>query len=200
MVQVAVVGRMPAICRGWVSILRTARIPAEEPENLADWLEQGADRAVLVVARPNEGLSALADLPDDSADFPVVLLLPDPSEEVVVEILSEGVAAIGRWDTPVEEVRVMLEGAVCQRASVPVSLAKRLASSSSTAHRLALTGEETTLLEGLVQGVTIHELANRISYSERETSRRLKSLYQRLGVDSRLKAVAWALRGSHLGV
>ena len=49
-------------------------------------------------------------------------------------------------------------------------------------------------LRALAAGATVHQLAERIGYSEREMYRLLRAVYDRLGVPNRTQALVWATR------
>lgn len=59
---------------------------------------------------------------------------------------------------------------------------------------LSLSGEEVELLTLLSQGLPLGVVARRMRTSERTVRRRTKAICRRLGVDSSIQAVVWAVQ------
>jgi DNA-binding NarL/FixJ family response regulator len=89
-----------------------------------------------------------------------------------------------------------VEAAAKGYAYLPHPIARHLAvtSATPTPAGTGLTDTETDILDALTHGATISAIANKIGYSERQTHKILKRLYQRLGVANRAEAITLAAR------
>ncbi|MET0766096.1 MAG: LuxR C-terminal-related transcriptional regulator [Aeromicrobium sp.] len=61
-----------------------------------------------------------------------------------------------------------------------------------------LSPEELTLLRLLSQGMSADLIGRHLGLSDRTVRRRLRSVCDRVGVDSPIEAVVWAVRGRHI--
>jgi DNA-binding NarL/FixJ family response regulator len=87
----------------------------------------------------------------------------------------------------------MLTAGVESRSILPTHLLQELATIPGDDSTVAeLDQEQIEWLRALARGMTVNQLAESISYSEREVYRLLRALYDRLGVGNRTAALIWA--------
>jgi len=191
---VAVVASVPALRRGWASSLRTLRFRAEERDDLSSWVQIEGGRAALLITESLNDLQVATNLRYHSEDLAVIVLLPHASEEDQLAALGLGAVGVGDWSASVEEVAVMIQAGLLGRSTIPVRMGPRLAESLDNHAITSLDLSDRALLKNLVHGATIHEVAEQLGYSERDTFRRLRALYHKIGVNTRTEAVVQATR------
>jgi DNA-binding NarL/FixJ family response regulator len=188
-----VVGSIPALATGWVQLLCQNACHARTANDALASVDEGNDEAVLLIVDSIAELERVTDLRRRGFDGPLVVLLPRTQVDTDIIWIKAGADGVATWKSSPQEVIGMLECAKYGR----VSLARQAVLdvvTSAILRRPELTATEHTLLVGLVTGVPITALADRIKYSERETYRRLRALYQKLGVRNRSEAIAIASR------
>ena len=192
---VAVVSRLPALRRGFATLLaETGFVPAE-PDDVADWVNGAENRVLLLAAAGIEDVDLVVDLTSMRGDVVIVALLPEVTPRIVRDAVLAGVTSVTSWDASREEVVSLLKAAMASRSVVPTGMLQRLIKSSRVKPgSVAITGEEEEWLRALARGETVSQLAGRIAYSEREVYRLLRALYERLGVRSRTEALVWAVQ------
>ena len=191
-VPVAVVASIPALRHGWAAGLRRLRFSVVERESLAGWIRDESGMAALVLMEAAEELTTIIDL-TDLARPSVVILLPHPSEDEQLRALGMGVTGVGDWATSTERVAVMIRAGLQGCSTIPADLMPRIAASLCQP-AVGLDPLDCQLLKGLTGGATVPQLAMEVGYSERETFRRLRALYRRIGVNGRTGAVVQATR------
>jgi DNA-binding NarL/FixJ family response regulator len=140
-----------------------------------------------------EDMRLVVDLTSIRDDVAVVALVPEVTPQIVREAVIAGVTSVATWDASPEEVDSLLHAALESRSMVPTSVLEKLVKSSRVSGKpVDISREETEWLQALASGETVSQLAERISYSEREVYRLLRALYERLGVRSRVEALVWA--------
>lgn len=191
-IPVAVVASIPALRHGWATGLRRLRFDVVERESLAGWIRDESGMAALVLTETPEELSTIIDLSDPNRPS-VVILLREPSEDQQLRALGMGATGVGDWATSTERVGVMIRAGLQGCSTVPVDLMPRIAASLCQP-TVGLDPLDCQLLRGLAGGATVPQLAMEVGYSERETFRRLRALYRRIGVSGRTGAVVQATR------
>ncbi len=90
----------------------------------------------------------------------------------------------------------MIEAGLLDRVTLPIEEVRLLVGRIPVV-ACPLSGTDRKLLQGLAAGDTVAEVAAQVGYSERETFRRLKQLYTRMGVNGRgpaiVRAVQWGV-------
>lgn len=192
---VAVVSRLPALRRGFVTLLdETGFLPAE-PEDVADWVSDPDNRVLLLAAAGIDEVGLVIDLTAKRDDVVLVVLLPEVTPRIVRDAVLAGVTSVTSWDASRDEVVSLLHAAMASRSVVPTSMLQGLIKGARVKQgSVDITREEEEWLRALARGETVSQLAGRIAYSEREVYRLLRALYERLGVRSRTEALVWAVQ------
>lgn len=122
---------------------------------------------------------------------PILALFPELECTCVERALTAGVTgalAIASEECElVDAITALLSG----RTVLPPAVLRTMIINRD---RPRVTTEELEWLRSLAGGATVAELASRAAYSERQLYRRLKSLYERLGVSGRAEALLRAQR------
>lgn len=184
-----VIDRAPCYRRGLSAALVAAGYDVDEPDDVALWAGAGPERGLR--------LGALATVGDESGtlnlealvvlDVPVIALLKRPSTLAYKEALRLGAAAAVDWSAASEEVVEVFGQALCGRSALPVAVTQALVRASAGDGEPSVA--ETKWLRLLSEGMSVSQLAELAPYSEREMYRRLRDLYRRLGVSSRVQAI-----------
>jgi two-component system nitrate/nitrite response regulator NarL len=190
---VAVVGRLPALRRGFASLLADTEFAPEEPGDLIAWAGEPDHKVLLMVVSELEDMRLVVDLTSIRDDVAVVALVPEVTPQIVREAVIAGVTSVSTWDASPEEVDSLLHAALESRSMVPTSVLEKLVKSSRVSTEpVDISSEETEWLQALANGETVSQLAERIAYSEREVYRLLRARDETLGVRSRVEALVWA--------
>ena len=196
--QIVVVAYGQAIRRGWADSLRQHGLEVDEVARPSDW--DGVAQVVLLLEEAPFVPGAVMAIHSSNPHAAVVVLEPKPNEIDLIAYLQNGVAGLGRWDSPVEEVLTMIDAASQRRATLPLQLARHLAVLLPESPPIQLSAEEQALSRGILNGKTLRTLSQDLGYSEREVSRRLNALYRRMGVATRTDAIKRAVQwGLHEG-
>ena len=190
---VALLTPFPALKRGLASMLADTIFAPEEPDDPATWMAAAGHRVVLVAVASVRDVELVIDLRQAEKDLVVVALLPEISPMIVREAILAGACAVAGWDTSSDELVALLTAGVESRSILPTHLLQQLAIVPDNDSRVVeLDHEQVEWLRALAKGMTINQLAESISYSEREVYRLLRALYDRLGVRNRIEALIWA--------
>jgi DNA-binding NarL/FixJ family response regulator len=84
------------------------------------------------------------------------------------------------------------------RVSVVASRESGRSGAPSTHAQARLSPDELVLLRLLSEGLSADVIGRRLGLSDRTIRRRLRSVCDRVGVDSPIEAVVWAVRGRHI--
>jgi DNA-binding NarL/FixJ family response regulator len=99
------------------------------------------------------------------------------------------------WEAAPEDIVKVLAAALAGDTLIPAGVAQALAAKlPAIEDRDWITHEELTWLSILADGGTVHDLAEKVGYSERALYRLLHALYGRLGVSNRTEAILQASR------
>lgn len=192
---VAVVTPFPALRRGLAAMLAGSEFEPEEPADPVAWLAATDHRIVLLAFEDPGDVEIVVDLRRADCSVVAVALLPETTPAIVRGALLAGACSVARWDASLDELLTMLEAGVGARSVLPTSVVHQLAiGNGSDGHQVPLDRDQIDWLRALARGITVTELAERISYSEREAYRLLRGLYDRLGVGNRTEALVWAAR------
>ena len=168
------------------------------PVDVADpraWASTAGRRVLLWTVRGVEDWKGFRALRGLNPELVLVALLVDPTPEAYAEALRSGAAAAVAWEAVpqaiVKVVAAALEGDVLIPAGVAQALAAKL---PAIEDRDWITHEELEWLRILADGSTVHDLAQRVGYSERALYRLLHALYGRMGVSNRTEAILQASR------
>lgn len=138
-------------------------------------------------------------------DFTGVRALRDRHDSVVVALLraaeardyqaalTSGARAACAWDTSPQDLAMVVTAAVAGRTVLPTGIVERLVGlMQDVPPELAVSAEDLRWLQLLARGGSVTELSAVAGYSPREVFRRLRQLYQRMGVSNRHQAIALA--------
>ena len=198
-VLVAVSDPSPAYRRGLAVALLEAGFDTVEIGGSADWTAREQDRGrgatVLLVQQQRLESDLVSVMRQSDPALLLIALLLDPSPPTYGGALRRGACAAVLHDAQLDDIVAVIAGALAHRAVLPVEVARSLADACGSApERPTLSGEELRWIAALGAGTTVSRLAFTAGYSEREMYRRLRVLYGRLGAQSRVEAIANAVR------
>ena len=144
-----------------------------------------------------DGLGAIRRLAEHHPGTKVVVVTDVDSPELVREALDLGVAGYTRKDRGLTDIGDVVERAARGEVAVDSSLLRRLVTrtrarrsmSPESLHR-TLTPREQRVLELLVEGLNTAEIVQRLGISDSTARTHVQSILSKLGVHSRLQAVA----------
>lgn len=193
---VAVVDSAPAYRRGLsVALERAGFAPVEEPDDPAAWAGVGGCRALLLTVRSARDWEPVRCLTESNPELVLVALLVDPTADRHAEALRIGARGATAWDATPEAIVEVLAAAVRGYALLPSGIASAMARGQPPLFDPEwVTAEEIDWLALLASGATIHELADKVGYSERALYRILHGLYGRMRVSNRTEAILQARR------
>ncbi|SDQ10006.1 LuxR C-terminal-related transcriptional regulator [Quadrisphaera sp. DSM 44207] len=174
--------------------MRSALVPdLEELEAAA------GDGATCLLVVPQElGTRALAALDGRRRRVELVLLLRDDRPSSYLTGLRAGARSFVHPRARLPEVVAVLRGAARGLTLLPPAVVRSLCRPLHTQPAPQLSERERSWLRQIAAGVTVAELAQRSSYSEREMYRLLGSVYRRLGAKNRTEALFTAQRSGLL--
>jgi len=136
----------------------------------------------------------------ESAMFPVVALIDEPSVDWTAHALRSGVKAILPRDSGMEEILAAIQaahaGLVLLDAGVMQNLVSRIpAASAQPASALDdLTPREIEVLRMLAEGLGNREMAARLGISDHTVKFHISSILDKLGAGTRTEAVTMGIR------
>ncbi len=136
----------------------------------------------------------------ESAMFPVVALIDEPSADWTALALRSGVKAILPRDSGMEEILAAIQaahsGLVLLDADVTQNLASRIpaASAQPAAALDDLTPREIEVLRMLAEGLGNREMAARLGISDHTVKFHISSILDKLGAATRTEAVTMGIR------
>jgi DNA-binding NarL/FixJ family response regulator len=221
MVPVAVSSRVARIRTALIPTLAAAGFGAEEPEDLLGWVPLPGRRAVVVVEGSPEAI-AIGGLRTEVGDLVAVAVLGDscPSAfrealragyfPVAPEASAGGITAVlraaldGQVLLPQTVIAGLIGGVVPSGADAPsapgvpawpafgVTAGGEPPSPPNARAQPALDGTEVLILRRIAQGDTDRRIASALGVSERTVRRRMRALFTKLGVDTRVQAGVYA--------
>ena len=125
----------------------------------------------------------------------VVIFTGDDSPEPLVEALRIGVAGYTRKEQPIQSIAKVLDAAARGEAAVDPEMLRRVKSSPSPVPRQrsavdGLTPREQHVLALLVDGLDTQQIVKRLGVSQSTVRTHVQNILSKLGVHSRLQAVA----------
>jgi DNA-binding NarL/FixJ family response regulator len=148
---------------------------------------------MLLAIRSDDDVELLVDLIAEEPSVTVVALLDPQSAERLNSCIGAGARGCVSMDWSDQDVVLALNVGMRGMAVLPAMLARNLATNEKNrAHARSLTSSQQTWLRELASGITVHELASQVGFSERETYRRLRLIYLAMGVRTRTEALILA--------
>ena len=170
---------------GVAAALDTARNRVWQADSVA-----AAGDVDVVVAVVDDSANEVPGLVREVAGaVPVVAVLTKPSIGEHADALRAGVDGVAGCDVSPRRLRSVVAAAVSGSVMLPVEVARALASDIQQSSVVVLTDPEVSWLRGLARGATVRELAAASSLPLDVMSRRLRRLYNRMGVKGRTEAV-----------
>jgi two-component system response regulator DevR len=128
----------------------------------------------------------------------VVLLTSNADEDILVSAIEAGASGFVTKHKPAAEVtaaiRAAAGGEILVSSDMLARLLPRMNRAAERKSAYELTGRELEVLELLAEGTPNHELAARMGISRNTVRNHVQNLLTKLGVHSRLEAVALATR------
>ncbi|OJF09346.1 helix-turn-helix domain-containing protein [Couchioplanes caeruleus] len=153
--------------------------------------EQHTDAVVVNVHTEDDftGVRALRDRHDSV----VVALLRSSEAGDYRAALTAGARTACAWDTSPRDLAMVVTAAVVGQTVLPTAIVEQLVGLMQDAPpELTVSAEDLRWLQLLARGGSVTELSTVVGYSPREVFRRLRQLYQRMGVSNRQQAIALA--------
>ena len=194
-IAVAISDPHPLYRRGLSTVLEEAGFQTEEPDDVRAWAAGRPGAAIIATVHGEPDLELAGALRRAGDDLVLVCLLCDAPPAAYQNALSAGADAAVHRDAPPEEILSVFKAALGDRTLLPTEIAREMAEDGgSPAPSPELSEEERGLLHALASGDTVSQIADELGFSDRETYRRLRRLYRRLGVDNRSEALVLAAR------
>ena len=175
--------------------LTTAGFAPTELADPRDWAATAGRRVLLWTVRSPKDWKGFKALKGLNPELVLVALLVDPTPDAYAEALRSGAVAAVAWEAAPEDIVKVLAAALAGDTLIPAGVAQALAAKLPAVEDPDwITHEELTWLSTLADGGTVHDLAEKVGYSERALYRLLHALYGRLGVSNRTEAILQASR------
>lgn len=163
--------------------------------------ESCLDHLAVVAVQGSSDLTDLRDFASSGVQWTMLALVESMSPGLVFDCCLAGAAGFACMDWSAEEFVQALEAARRGLAVIPIELVSftsfHLAERTRWVHLVG--PERMTWLKALAHGVSTADLAYASGYSEREMYRKLRTLYEDMGVTSRTQALLLAAKAGILG-
>jgi DNA-binding NarL/FixJ family response regulator len=184
---------------GLCAALSTAGFAPTELADPRDWAATAGRRVLLWTVRSPKDWKGFKALRGLNPELVLVALLVDLTPDAYAEALRSGAVAAVAWEAAPEDIVKVLAAALAGDTLIPAGVAQALAAKLPAVEDPDwITHEELTWLSILADGGTVHDLAEKVGYSERALYRLLHALYGRLGVSNRTEAILQASRRGFL--
>lgn len=144
------------------------------------------------------GLDGIAHFRKRSPEVKIIVLTVFEDEDKIFRAICAGAAGYLLKTAPVEEIARAIRDALAGGAPMNGRIARRVldmfARFALTRGDYGLTARETQILEAMVKGRTKKEIAAELDLSFHTVDTHLRSIYQKLEVNTRTGAVAKALK------
>jgi len=138
-----------------------------------------------------DGIAATRRLKEILPELPVLVLTTYDAEADILAAVEAGASGYMLKDAPPEQIHQAVQDAAAGRTALAPQVAARLMDRVRSPAP-SLSGREVELLELLATGAPNREMARQLFISEATVKTHLVHIYQKLGVDNRLSAVAEA--------
>lgn len=193
-VHIAVVDPLPLFQRGVAAVLSEAGYTVEMPMDVLTWPRPGRRDLVLLTLESGPAWEALNHFRNVTAR-PTVIALVEGEDTVNagVRAVRAGARSVLPREVKVATLRHTVEMTVDGHAVLPASVSAALASGrSNSPSSRPPNSDQLSWLRELAEGKTVAQVADRAGYSERAMFRLLQSLYQEIGVRTRIEALILA--------
>jgi DNA-binding NarL/FixJ family response regulator len=166
------------------------------PETLNCLSRQRCDVLVLDIFMPGRsGLEVLYDVRRHHPNLPVLVLSSAPEEQLAVRVLKAGASGyLNKQAAPeelVKAVRKVLEGGRYVSAAMAEQLAEEISQAERPSHD-KLTDREYAVLQLLIAGKSIKEIADELSLSAKTVSTYHTRIWEKLRVRNDVEMVRYA--------
>lgn len=190
-VHVAVLDPLPAYRHGVAAMLSGIGLMVEQPTDAIEWVNTRPDGVVLLTLHSAEDLELLTAL---CRIRPRPLVIALPSGEVPstgVQAVRAGARSVVARAATVPVLQRAVSATLDGEAIMPAVVADLLVAGRGgrPQRRSAPSEQQIAWLRRLSGGWTVVRLASETGYSERAMYRLLQTLYQQLGVRTRLEAI-----------
>jgi DNA-binding NarL/FixJ family response regulator len=188
-VRVAVVDPLPMFRHGVAAVLSAAGHRVDTPADLLRWAARRSSALVLLTLVGEVEWRLLVRLCEGPGRAPAVVALTDGGTAMLgMRAIQAGARSVVPRGAPAALLRRTVEATIDGQSVMPTAVTSLLISASGADRsRAAATGA--SWLTQLASGMTVAQLAVRTGYSERAMFRLLKSLYQEMGVTTRVEAI-----------
>lgn len=138
-----------------------------------------------------DGIAATRKLKEILPELPVLVLTTYDAEADILAAVEAGASGYMLKDAPPEQIHQAVQDAAAGRTALAPQVAARLMDRVRSPAP-SLSGREVELLELLATGAPNREMARQLFISEATVKTHLVHIYQKLGVDNRVSAVAEA--------
>lgn len=187
-VRIAVVDPLPMFRYGAAAVLSAAGHAVDTPTDLLAWAARRTSTLVLLTMAEEADWRLLAQLGEVSGALAVVALTDGGSAMLGARAIRGGARSVLPRGAAAPALRRTVEATIDGQSVMPAAVTALLASATEGDRpRVAATGA--AWLRQLASGMTVAQLAVRAGYSERAMFRLLKSLYEEMGVATRVEAI-----------
>lgn len=188
--RVAALNTPILVVLGLAQALDASGYVVETTESPRAWARSHPGEAMLVGVREDADVDLLTDLAATAPSVVLVALLDPPSPQRLDLCFAAGARACAYMDWSGEDVALALDAGRKGLALLPASMARDLTvTKNKRNHARDLTISQQSWLRRLAAGITVHDLAEQVGFSERETYRRLREIYEKMGVRGRMEAL-----------
>jgi two-component system, NarL family, invasion response regulator UvrY len=167
------------------------------PETLTCLSRQRWDMLVLDIFMPGRsGLEVLYDVRQHHPNLPVLVLSSAPEEQLAVRVLKSGASGYLNKQTAPEELVTAVKKVMAGGRYVSAAMAEQLAMEIGQVERPShdqLTDREYSVLQLLIGGKSIKEIADELSLSAKTVSTYHTRIWGKLNVRNDIEMVRYAL-------
>lgn len=192
-IHVAAVNTPTLVASGLSGSLATSGYEIEVVSDPRTWAEAHPRDSMLIGVRGRRDVELLGQLASFIPSICLVALLDKLTPEWVSLCLGSGARGCASMEWSSDRIVMALNAGLDGLALLPPSVA-RVVTARETKRAIPrnLDTTQQSWLKKLASGMTIHELAGQVGFSERETYRRLRHLYAAMGVRGRTEALMLA--------
>ncbi|MFG1646699.1 DNA-binding response regulator [Amycolatopsis sp. NPDC049252] len=197
-VHVAVLDPLPIFQKGVAAVLSIAGYVVEEPPDPHSWAQQTRSAVVLLTLCAERDWQLLERLCRAALRTAVIALVEEAGTGPGVRAIRAGARSVLPRQATAAALLRTVEATIEGQAVLPTAVAAALVSggrAAPDAHAVPAENQLTWLRQ-LAAGTTVAQLADDAGYSERAMYRLLQTLYQQMGVSSRMQAI---MRAHDLG-
>lgn len=173
---------------GIAGALEASGHTVETPADVMAWARQGVATLVLLTMMSDGDWDLLGQLCSGTTSPLVIAVLDNESSALGARALRAGARSVLPRSVAAVTLRRTVEATIDGQSVMPADMVAVFAEPHTVSER-APSVNQLSWLRQLANGATVAQLADRAGYSERAMFRLLRSLYQQLGVRTRLQAI-----------